>query len=340
MAYLRKQDYFTTIREQDFDVILDNLTEVTAYSSDYVLQDAEKKAIAKISSMICHRYDVGLIFKDILTWNDTTQYNIGELVQYGETAYSETSTYSVNDLVSYQETVNGTLTDKIYQCSIAVTQPEKFNKAKWTETVNNNELYVVREPVTATKPGTEFVYTANSYTGNHDTIKGWNTTNDIFLKRDGESVKIYYSAADRTNDSNSIGVVNVGTQVKEFPASIEIQSGDDSENTLSGYLEIIGFMPDGTEWDVVATNPFQKEDNRNRLIISILIDLVLFDLHGRINYRNIPDFRGDAKEDAMEMLNDIKKGIIKPDLPLYNDDTKGHRIVYGSETKLNQNFFS
>jgi len=340
MAFLRKEDYFTTIREQELDVILDNLSETTAFPSDIVRQDAEKKAIAKISSMICHRYDVGLIFKDILVWDVSTQYNINELVQYGETAYSSTSTYSVDDLVSYKTTVNGSLNDDIYKCTVAITQPENFNSAKWTKQFVNNELYVVKEADTGTKPGTEFSYTANAYTGNHDSIKGWNTTNDIFLKRDGETVSIYYSAADRTNDSNSIGVVNVGTQVKEFPASLPIESGVDSENTLSGFLNVIGFMPDGSEWSVVASNPYQKEDNRNRLIVSILIDLVLFDLHGRINYRNIPDFRGDAKEDAMEMLNDIKKGITKPGLPVYNDETKGQRISFGSETKLNQNFFS
>ena len=341
MSFLRKQDYFTEIREQEFDVILNNLTETTAYTSEQVRLDAEKKAQAKIESMICHRYDVGLIFKDILTFDVNTQYNIGELVQYSETAYSDAATYLVNALVSHKTTVGGSLFDDIYICTTAVTAGEVFVAAKWTKQGSNNSLYVVRETTITTKPTTNFVYTSNVYTGKHDTIKGWDTTKDLFFERDAQQVRIYYSAADRTNKTNLIGVVDIGTQVKEFPSSLPIDAGDDSENTLSGFLEIIGFMPDTTQWSIVATNPFQLEDNRNRLMMSIMVDLVLFDLHGRVNYRNIPDFRGLAKEEAMSMLSDIKNGVIKPpDLPLYHDETRGARIAYGSEPKLNHTFFS
>ena len=184
MSFLRKQDYFTEIREQEFDVILNNLTETTAYTSEQVRLDAEKKAQAKIESMICHRYDVGLIFKDILTFDVNTQYNIGELVQYSETAYSDAATYLVNALVSHKTTVGGSLFDDIYICTTAVTAGEVFVAAKWTKQGSNNSLYVVRETTITTKPTTNFVYTSNVYTGKHDTIKGWDTTKDLFFERD------------------------------------------------------------------------------------------------------------------------------------------------------------
>lgn len=340
MAFLREQDYLTSIEEPEFDVLFKRRNTSIVYSEDQIRVDAERTAQAKIESMICHRYDVGLIFKDILTFSTTTQYNIGELVEYSETAYSQTSTYSVNDQVSFKTTVSGTLYDDVYICITAVVSPEVFVAAKWTKQGSNNSLYVVKESTITTKPATNFVYTTNVYTGNHDTIKGWDTTNDLFFERDAQQVRIYYSAADRTAETDSIGVVDIGTQVKEFPANLPIESGTDSENTLSGFLNIIGFMPDTTQWSVVATNPFKLEDNRNRLMISVMIALVLFELHGRVNYRNIPDFRGLNKEEAMETLNDIKKGIIKPDLPLYHDKTTGLRIDSGSERKLNHTYFS
>ena len=337
--FLRLQDYFSAIRENDLDNILEEIERSTSRTPTVIRQDAETAAQAKISTMLCHRYDTKLIFKDILTWDVLTQFNIGELVEYSEAAYSETATYATDDLVSFKSTTNNILNDKIYKNTVAVTSPEVFNPDKWVEQGTNNALYVVREQTITTKPVSDFTYTVNAFTGSHDSILGWDTTNDIFLKRNASSVKIYYSAADRTNDVNSIGVVDVGTQVKTFPQRIPIESGDDAENTLSGNLTIIGYMPDLSEWSVVATNPFQLEDNRHRIIIDIMIALVIFKLHGLISYRNIPDYVGDAKEDAMDWLNSIKSGEICTELPLYHDETIGQKIAYGSEPKNNYTYF-
>lgn len=339
MSHLRRRDYFSIIREQDLDVVLTQLEQTTALPVAKVLEQAEKRVIDKISANICHRYNPGLIFTDILTWSVSTQYSIGDLVQYSETAYSETATYSVNDLVSFQTTVGGVIHNDIYICIIAVSSPEVFVTAKWTKQAPNDSLYVVREPVITTKPGTNFSYTTNLFTGNHDTIKGWDTTQDLFFKRIDNQVKIYYSAANRTSDSDSIGVVDVTDQVKTFPSIIPITVGADRENQLSGDLAIIGFMPDGQEWGVVASNPFQLEDNRSQLILGIIIDLVLFDIHALINPRMIPELRGERKDDAMQLLKDIKKGVISPKLPLYHDETKGARILYGSEPRKEHTFF-
>ena len=338
--FLRKRDYFHRIEERHLDTILKQTDQVTAFSPDLVRQEQEEIAIAEISSMICHRYDVEKIFTDILPWSASIQFNIGELVEYSQPAYKDTSTYAVNDLVSFSQVVNNVLTDDIYINTIAVAAPEVFNPDKWTKQETNNSLFIVKEPIITANPSTQFSYTTNLFTGNHDTIKGWNTTKDIFLKRDANTIKIYYSAADRTSDTDSIGTVDVTDQVKEFPSNIPIEAGNDLENTLSGTLFVIGFMPDGTEWSVVASNAYQKEDNRNRLMTSILVDIVLFGLYGLKAQRVIPDIIGERYEQAMKKLEAIKKGTISPKLPLYNDETIGSRIEFGSERKLNHTPFT
>jgi hypothetical protein len=340
MAFLIKKDYFAAIRENQLDVILKQAGQITAMSPEQVRQEAEKRVIAKISSTICHRYDASLIFTEVLTWNESTQFNINDLVQYSEASYSEASTYAVNDLVSFKTTANDVLSDDIYKCITAVTSPESFVAAKWTKQIANNLLYVTRQPSIAIKPGTDFIYDTNLFTGNHSTIKGWDKTKDLFFERVAEVVTIYYSAADRLSKSNSIGRITIGEQVKIFPTVLPIEAGTDTENTLSGNLTVIGFMPDAQQWGATATNPFEPEDNRHSIIIDIMVDLVLFRLHGLINPRMIPDFIGENRDNAMEWLNDIKKGDITPKLPLFSDEARGQQVVFGSEKKLNHNFFS
>jgi len=339
MSFLRFRDYFTRIREKDFDTILAQIGQSTAHSPTTIRQEEEKNTIAEISAMICHRYDVEKIFVDILPWNILTQFNIGELVEYSQPAYSDSKTYILNDLVSFQTTSNGVISDDIYINTLAIPAPEVFNPLKWTKQEENFALYTVKEPIITANPSAGFSYDTNLFTGNHDTIKGWDTTKDIFLKRDANEVKIYYSSADRTNNVDSIGVVDVTDQVKTFPSNIPIEAGDDLENTLSGTLFIIGFMPDGQEWSVVASNAYQKEDFRSRLIVSIMIDLVLFNLYGLVAQRNVPDFIGERMERAMAALKDIKKGVTTPKLPLYDDETRGQQIAFGSERRVEHTLF-
>lgn len=339
MAFLRKRDFFSKIREQDLDSVLKQISQSTAFPSDKVLLDAEQKAIARISAMICHRYEVRKIFTDILTFSTTTQFVIDDLVEYSEPVYSETKTYIVDDLVSFETTVDGFLNNDIYKNTTAVTDPEVFKALKWSKQAPNASLYVVREPTITIKPGTDFVYNTNLFTGDHDTIKGWDKTNDLFLIRDDNEIRIYYSAADRTAKTNSIGFVDIDTQITVFPTIIEIGVGQDDQNQLSGDLAIIGFMPDLQEWGVTATNPFDLDDNRSQLIKGILIDIVLFDLHALINPRQIPELRGEFRDDAMEQLRDIKDGKTTPKLPLFHDETKGQAIAFGSESRVEHTLF-
>ena len=372
MSFLRLRDYFTEIREDELDVILKQLSQSTSFTPTKVREENEQNMQETVEAMIRHRYDVGKIFKDILTFNLTDTFQINDLVEYSETAYDATLTYVLNDRVSFSQTVSSVLLDDIYNANqaVAIGETPATTPAKWDKITENSSLYFALQPTTGNLPDTAFSFTTNNFTGNHDLIDGWDKTKTIFLKRIESRIKIYYSSADRDNDTDSIGIVDFDPEIldevdhhhgnhhrrhrqnhtkghheplfdpaiKTFPTNIPILFGTDTENSLSGELSIIGFITKDQTWDVVPSNFFTKGDNRSRLIKKILTNLAIFELHKLINPRNIPDLRGEAKDDAMNLLRDIKNGKITPDLPIFFDEDKGQSITFNSNPKLRHQY--
>ena len=368
MSFLRLRDYFTEIREQDLDVILKQLSQTTSFTPDKVREENEKNTQEVVETMIRHRYDVAKIFKDILTFNLSDTFQINDLVEYSEPAYDPTITYSTGDRRSFSETVNGVLLDDIFAANTNIGTPEAFDPTKWDKITENFSLFFVLQPTTGNLPDTAFSFTTNNFTGNHELILAWDKTRTIFLKRIESKIKIYYTSANRDNDTDSIGIVDFNPAVLEefdrhdehilkqqdhisghhgptfdpaikiFPTNIPIQFGTDTENSLSGELSIIGFIPKDTEWSVIPSNFFTKGDNRSRLMKKIVLNLAIFELHKLINPKNIPDLRGEAKDDAMSLLNDIKKGTITPDLPISFEENKGQSITFESNLRLRHQY--
>jgi len=374
MAFLRKRDYLSEIREQDLDDILAQGSQSTAHTPDVVRLENEENTREMVSTMIAHRYDVRKIFTDILTFNLTDTFQIGDLVEYSETAYDRTKTFVSPNRVSFSQEFDTILNDDIFQANQAVAANEspKTAPAKWDKITENFSLYHADKIVTAVLPDTALLFSTNNFTGNHETILGWDKTKEIFFIRRDTRIEMYYSAADRTAQSNKIGVVDfnpdrarfpnisqsnhhgqndhghhhnhqIGLEefdrsIKQFPTNIPIAFGDDRENSLSGDLSIIGFTPDLQEWSVTATNAFIKGDNRSRLIKKILINIAVFELHKLINPRQIPDLRGEARDDAWGILKKIRDGKITPDLPIFFDEQKGQRTTFSSNPKLHHSY--
>ncbi len=377
MGFLRKRDYFTEIREKDLDVITKELGQITAQSPDKVREENELNMQDVVSTHIKHRYDVRKGFAPIIPFVLADQYNIGDLIEYSEAAYDATLPYVAPNRVSFKQVVNKVTLDQIFQANAAVAVGESplTTPGKWDLVTNNFQLYFAEKPSTGNLPDTAFSFTENAFTDRHDTILGWDKTKTIFLKRIDSTIRIYYSAADRTANVDSIGLVDfdphalvdlndpsahnhrhdrhihnhnqdpshrTGHQfdpsIKQFPTSIPILSGDDRENSLTGELTISGFMPLDTEWDVVPTNFFIEGDNRNRTIKKILLNLAIFELHKLINPRTIPELRFQAKDDNLALLMKISSGAVEIDLPVYFDEQRGQRVTSGSETKLRHNY--
>lgn len=371
MGFLRLRDYFTEIREADLDVILKQLSQSTAFTPDKVREENELIVQDIVATMIRQRYDVDRIFKDILTFDSADTFQINDLVEYSEPAYSATITYAIGDRRSFSQTKKGVLNDDIFKANAIIGTPEAFDPTKWDKITENFSLFFALQPTTGNLPDTAFSFTTNNFTGNHDLIDGWDKTKTIFLKRVESSIKIYYTSADRDNDTDSIGIVNFNPAVleefgrhedhrhnhlhrqnhltghhgpefdpaiKTFPTNIPILFGTDAENSLSGDLSIIGFIPKDTDWDVVPSNFFVKGDNRSRIIKKILVNLAIFELHKLINPRNIPDLRMEARDDMMTLLERISTGKITADLPIFFDEQKGQNITFDSNLKLRHQY--
>jgi len=373
MGFLRVRDYFTEIREQDLDVILKQLDQTTSFTPTTVREENEENTIEIVGTMIRHRYDVRKIFKPIIPFSLAETFQINDLTEYSEPEYDATITYLIGDRRSFKQTVSNVLLDDIFVANTNIGTPEAFDPTKWDKVTENFTLYFALQPTTGNLPDTAFAFTTNNFTGNHELIEGWDKTRTIFLKRVESTIKIYYSSAERDNDTNSIGIASFNPDeisdngfshdhndqhshlhrqdhihghrgplfdpaIKEFPTNIPIQFGTDAENSLSGDLSIIGFIPKDTTWDVVPSNFFTKGDNRSRLMKKIVVNLALFELHKLINPRNIPDLRLEAKDDMMRLLGKIESGKNTPDLPIFFDEDKGQSIKFDGNRKLRHQY--
>lgn len=91
-------------------------------------------------------------------------------------------------------------------------------------------------------------------------------------------------------------------------------------------------------------NIFNKAgDARNQFIVALMVDMVIYHLHKRINPGQIPQLRLDAYTNAKEDLDKIASGSFEPDLPLVGDaDGDGiddkNVVQWGGQTARNPYF--
>jgi hypothetical protein len=106
---------------------------------------------------------------------------------------------------------------------------------------------------------------------------------------------------------------------------------DKAESKAIAYMK--GFL--SSRYDVEQI--FNKTgDNRDPIILSLAIDITLFNLHKLINYNKIPKFRVDAYNEAKEWLKGVQALMINPiGLPVPEGPDEGTKdyIVYGSNPK-------
>lgn len=86
-----------------------------------------------------------------------------------------------------------------------------------------------------------------------------------------------------------------------------------------------------------VTAKWTAGDPRSSLIKRYMVDITLYELHSRINPRNIPDFRIQRRDDAisyLKMIIDPRKNV-SPDLPeKFFKDRQGNDVVWDSNTKI------
>jgi len=87
---------------------------------------------------------------------------------------------------------------------------------------------------------------------------------------------------------------------------------------------------------------FEQRDDRNHLLMRLIANITLYELHSRINPRNIPTFRIERRDDAIKYLTKVAdpRNNIEIDLPLVDHgEQKGLDISYGSSELTNNHTY-
>jgi hypothetical protein len=327
MSFLLLSDYYNIIRQDKLDVILKN--------NDTIRQDKEKDVEEMVKNYIRHRYDVDKIFIDVLEYSNSTKYFAGDVLSYSEPTYDLAATYIAGDRVSYSITdANNVTLTYIYENLVGSTgiAPDD-DDVTWQQIVLNETLYTNVVPSIGNLPTSALGYSTNDYTDRHKNILGWDrlTYGTIYFKREDTVIKIYISSADRSAGINEVGYITYDPLPSALPSSRPILQGQNNDVKFSGYLTIKNFIDDAQEWDVTATGYFEQKDSRSRIIKHYCISIAVYELHKLINPRNIPEVRIVSRDEAIEDLKMIQRGVLTPDLPTYETEPeRGQEISYGN----------
>jgi hypothetical protein len=147
---------------------------------------------------------------------------------------------------------------------------------------------------------------------------------------------------------NDLVVVITETEKRVYRSDTSVNIGN---NPLSGapwvyvgtnltfYKSLIDDNDDdpitGTSWVKLAVDP------RDALLKSLLINLVLYDLHARIKPRQIPEHRVQLRDDAIKFLRDAAdpRKNITLNLPLVDHGTKsGVDLTFGGNQKITHSY--
>jgi len=81
-------------------------------------------------------------------------------------------------------------------------------------------------------------------------------------------------------------------------------------------------------------------DNRYPMFVELAMDMTLYNLHARINPRNIPDLRIERNREALDQLDSWASGTDTAEvLNINSTDSTGYSIRYGNSLDKQDNFF-
>jgi hypothetical protein len=122
-------------------------------------------------------------------------------------------------------------------------------------------------------------------------------------------------------------------------------SGNNENPNNATYWELIG--SNDTLYLVDVTNTaeklndvsfFTENDPRDALLIRLMVDLMLYEIHSRINPRMIPELRIQRRDDVIKYLSSVAdpRKNIDPGFPLIDfGDDRGVDISFGVTTNNN-----
>lgn len=123
--FLRKEDYYPIITQDNLNVVIDN--------NDSFLRKAELRTQAELTSYLSHRFDTSLIFAPLQDWQSATVYRWGDRIYLTAQAFSATATYSAGERVVYQQNAYAANTN---------VSAGAFNPAQWDLIATEGHCYM------------------------------------------------------------------------------------------------------------------------------------------------------------------------------------------------------
>lgn len=143
----------------------------------------------------------------------------------------------------------------------------------------------------------------------------------------------YLSNANKTNVYRVVGNPVVGTAITN-------ETFFEVIGAFGSYFYALSDIP-------AATNEIDDEsvwfpgDSRSELLLRYVIDVIIYEIHCRINPRNIPEFRIQRRDDAIKFLKlcSDPRNNIQPNFPLKTfEENKGTDVIWNSNPKQTHHF--
>jgi hypothetical protein len=152
----------------------------------------------------------------------------------------------------------------------------------------------------------------------------------LFLTAKPRDVAKSYAVNDLAADETSVyKAIAAGTNQSFTDATKWIKIG-----ALNSFCKVKTAEQAGI---LTNANEYTQGDPRNALIKRYAVDIVLYELHSRINPRNIPEFRIQRRDDAISWLKavqDPRNNINADFLPSIDfGPSKGNDMSWGGRTK-------
>ena len=134
------------------------------------------------------------------------------------------------------------------------------------------------------------------------------------------------------------------TRITEVDLNVII-SGDETlldEPEADAIFEVSSYLAGRYDTDKIFYNPDDPAAPKNATIKRIVIDVALYNLHTRVNPRNIPEKRIQLRDDGiswLKLVQDVRSNVTADFLPLRDfGEDRGNDISWGSRKKNKHNY--
>lgn len=335
MSYLRLYDYELPIQDAQLSQLKNG--------NENVRLVAEAYAQAKMISHLKPKYDVKNEFTDTTVFNITTTYKANSLVELNADSYDVTLTYALNRLTLES--------GKVYICSTAITVPEVFTVVHWTLLGDQYDLFFV--PLPYQNFDIKQVYLLGDIVFCNDKlykclIATITPDHNSDLQHDYINQIGNYNIFpdDKINGAKYWGVgipYNIlGLKVSSMPTDFTAWSNSTPYsvgiyvNYNNGIWQCLTANTnktpgsDITNWQPVS---WLAGDNRCLEAVQNMLDIAIWSMHKRIAPKNIPELRIRLNDDAMEWLEQARKGDLIIDMPEMQPVLQGSITRFGGKVK-------